>query len=48
MEVKYIILEKNITYNDLSRERRNGYEYVNKEGQSLLRTFAEWKKKNLL
>ncbi len=36
------------TYNDLSRERRNGYEYVNKEGQALLKAFAEWKKKNLL
>jgi PelA/Pel-15E family pectate lyase len=36
------------SYNDLSRERRNGYEYVNKEGKALLRAFAEWKKKNHL
>lgn len=36
------------TYNDLSRERRNGYEYANKEGKALLKAFAEWKKKNHL
>ncbi len=36
------------TYNDLSRERRNGYEYVNKKGKALLRAYAEWKKKNHL
>lgn len=36
------------TYNDLSRERRNGYEYVNKEGKALFRAYAEWKKKNRL
>ena len=36
------------TYNDLSRGRRNGYEYVNKEGKALIRAFAEWKKKNHL
>lgn len=31
------------TYNDLSRERRNGYEYVNNRGNDLLRAYAEWK-----
>ena len=34
------------TYNDLSRERRNGYEYVNGEGNVLLRVYAKWKKAN--
>lgn len=36
------------TYNDLSRERRNGYEYINDEGKALLRAFEVWKKKNHL
>lgn len=34
------------TYNDLSQERRNGYEYVNSEGNVLLRVYAKWKKAN--
>ena len=32
------------TYNDLSRERRNGYNYVHTEGNQLLKAYAEWKK----
>ena len=32
------------TYNDLSRERRNGYSYVNNKGNNLLRVYAKWKK----
>ena len=36
------------TYNDLSRERRNGYDYVIKDDNALLRVYAKWKNKNLL
>ena len=33
------------TYNDLSRERRNGYNYVNSAGYRLLKAYEKWKKK---
>lgn len=36
------------TYNDLSRERRNGYDYVIKDDNALFRVYAKWKSKNLL
>ena len=36
------------TYNDLSRERRNGYDYVNNEGIVLLKAYEKWKEKHLL
>jgi len=31
------------TYNDINMERRNGYAYVNKNGQKLLDEYKEWK-----
>ena len=35
------------TYNELSQERRNGYDYVNRGGYVLLEVYRQWKKKFL-